>query len=407
MATVQRKRWDAEPGRGLSRRDRLGCEYETYIPDALMGRPFQFSGETAADIADAEAAIMNFNQESQVLLDSEALARLLLRTEAVASSRIEGIRLGSRRLLRAEAAIEAGSGAADVTAEEILGNIQAMVWAVDTAAGAAAFSVELLREIHARLLEGTQLASTGGEVRRTQNWIGGSSYNPCSAVFVPPPPELVHRLLEDLCTFCNQDSLSPLAQAAVAHAQFETIHPFADGNGRTGRALVHAILRRRGLAPRFVPPISLVLARRSADYVNGLMGTRYAGDAESAPARAGIEHWLSVFASASMEAVAKAHAFESEVAGITAKWRGKLGRVRAGSAVELIVAALPAAPILTVSSAARMIGRTYQATNLAMDRLVAAEVLRPVRVGRRNRAFEASDLVTAFTEFEGDLGFPS
>jgi hypothetical protein len=93
-----------------------------------------------------------------------------------------------------------------------------------------------------------------------QNWIGGSSFNPCSAAFVPPPPDHVAGLIEDLCAFANDDSLPAVAQAAIAHAQFETIHPFVDGNGRTGRALIHVILRRRGLASRILPPVSLVLA---------------------------------------------------------------------------------------------------------------------------------------------------
>ena len=94
----------------------------------------------------------------------------------------------------------------------------------------------------------------GGVIREEQNWIGGSSYNPCSATFVPPPAEHVQGLLEDLTVYINGDEHPALVQAAIAHAQFETIHPFADGNGRTGRALIHIILRRRGLAPAFRSP---------------------------------------------------------------------------------------------------------------------------------------------------------
>ncbi|MFV1971604.1 MAG: Fic family protein [Acidimicrobiia bacterium] len=109
-------------------------------------------------------------------------------------------------------------------------------------------------------MERSRRPELGRVVRERQNWIGGSSYNPCSAVFVPPPPDHVDGLVQDLIEYVNGDEHSPLVQAAIAHAQFETIHPFADGNGRTGRALIHVILRRRGLSPTFVPPISLVLA---------------------------------------------------------------------------------------------------------------------------------------------------
>ena len=108
-----------------------------------------------------------------------------------------------------------------------------------------------LLEVQRRLLASSRLERHPGCVRGLQNWIGGSDYNPCSADFVPPPPELVHELLADLFTFCNADSLPPLVQAAIAHAQFETIHPFVDCNGRTGRVLFHMVMRRRGLGCAF------------------------------------------------------------------------------------------------------------------------------------------------------------
>src|SRR5690606_1609012 len=98
----------------------------------------------------------------------------------------------------------------------------------------------------------------------------GNDYNPCGAAFVPPPPEEVPDLLDDLCRAVDEHTLPPLVQAAVVHAQFETIHPFEDGNGRTGRALVQVVLRRRGLSPSFVPPISVVLARHREAYIEGL-----------------------------------------------------------------------------------------------------------------------------------------
>ena len=132
----------------------------------------------------------------------------------------------------------------------MLGNIDAMTWAVDAVGPGDAVTVDMLLETHRLLMAGGRLEEHGGHLRTVQNWIGGSGYNPCSAAFVPPPPEYVPYLLEDLCDFCNDDSLPALAQAALVHAQFETIHPFVDGNGRAGRALIHLVLRRRGLGVR-------------------------------------------------------------------------------------------------------------------------------------------------------------
>ncbi len=152
-------------------------------------------------------------------------------------------------------------------------------------------------------MEGTRLAMEGGKLREGQNWIGGSSYNPCNAAFIPPPPEHLEALLTDLCDFCSTDSLPTAVQAAIAHAQFETIHPFADGNGRTGRALIQVILRRRGLAPRVLPPISLVLATWSNDYIAGLTATRYLRDASSIEALDGLNRWIGLFSAAVKRAV--------------------------------------------------------------------------------------------------------
>ena len=245
---------------GLAGRDRRSCEYDAYLPDRLQGRPFSLDGDVAADVADAEAAIRRLDDRARALADTEALARLLLRAEAVASSRIEGLEVGGRRLLRAEVAADIGDDASDVTATEVLGNIEAMRWATSTVAAERHVEVEDICEIHRRLLQGTRHEHIAGVIRTEQNWIGGSSYNPCSADFVPPPPDEVAGLLADLCAFLDSDDLPAVVQAAVAHAQFETIHPFADGNGRSGRALIHVVLRRRGLVERVVPPISLVLA---------------------------------------------------------------------------------------------------------------------------------------------------
>jgi Fic family protein len=364
-------------------------------------------GDVAADVADAERAITELNATAVALVDTEALARLLLRAEAVASSYIEGLVVGGRRLLRAEAARVAGEAGIDITAEEVLGNIDAMTWAVDNLAEAEAVTVDGLLTVHDRLLSRTRLRSHGGRIRDVQNWIGGSSFNPCSATFVPPPPAYVEELLEDLCLFANDDALPPVAQAAIAHAQFETIHPFIDGNGRTGRALIHVILRRRGVAPRLLPPVSLVLATWSTSYVEGLTATRYRGRSTSAEAHQGVNRWIATFSAACRRAVEEAAAFEAKVERIQGQWRHALGRVRAGSAVERLLGALPGAPVVSVSTAAQLIGRSFQATNEAMNRLESAGVVRQVNVGRRNRAFEARAILDAFTALERQLASPT
>jgi Fic family protein len=392
---------------GLPRALRRSCRYEAYIPDTLENRNVALPADVAADVSDAERAIQELNAGGPALASLEALARLLLRAEAVASSRIEGLEVGGRRLLRAEIARTIGAPLSDNTAEAVLGNIEAMALAVDELATRKRLSVEDLLAIHSALLSHTDQRHTGGTIRATQNWIGGNDYNPCDAAFVPPPAEHVRPLLEDLVAFMNTDRYPPLVQAAIVHAQFETIHPFADGKGRTGRALIHIVLRRRALAPRYVPPISLVLATRSRDYIHGLTAYRYIGAPDSDTAQAGIAEWIGIFAAAAGQAAADALRFGEQIDALVERWREQARPIRARSAADLLVRALPSAPVITVETAARLIGRSVQATNQAVDHLTRAGVLLPLRAVRRHRVFEAAGLVDALTGFERSLASPA
>ena len=407
MAGYIKKRWIAEAASGLPRGERRSCEYAAYLPDRLCGRDFRLDGAVAADVADAEAAIARLDASAGALTDTEALARILLRAESVASSRIEGLEIGPRRLMRADAAREMGEEPGDVGAEEIVGNIDAMREALDFADGDGPFTVDALLGIHARLLENTWLREHAGRIRGTQNWIGGNLYSPCAATYVPPPPAEVRGLLEDLCEFCDSDMLPAVVQAAIAHAQFETIHPFADGNGRTGRALVHLILRRRGLSTRVQPPVSLILATRSQDYLRGLTVFRYDGSAGSDAAHEGLNMWVGTFAAACVRAVEDAVTFEGRCNEIQQDWRSRLGRVRAGSSVDLLLRLIPGTPVLSVKSAMIALGRSKPQVNAAVARLTNAEILNQVTVGRRNRAFEASEIIDEFTSLERQLASAS
>jgi Fic family protein len=408
MSELLKRHWQAQvAGSGVSRRDRRSCNYEAYVPGALRGRAFALDGDVAADVADAEAAIVRLNAQANALVDTEALARMLLHAESIASSRIEGLEIGARRLLRAEAGRSVQAPSSDVTATEVLGNIDAMLHGVDQVGSGEEITMDLLLEIHRRLLAGSRVEEHGGSLRTVQNWIGGSDYNPCSAEFVPPPPELVEGLMSDLVAFCNSDDLPAIAQAAIAQAQFETIHPFVDGNGRTGRTIIHLVLRRRGLAVRVLPPVSLVLATLARDYVGGLTATRYIGAPDSQDARAGVNRWIATFAAACTRSVADANDFERRAAELESSWRERLGRVRANSATDLLLHRLTGAPVLTVESAASLIGRTYNPANEAIQRLVAAGVLEQITIGRRNRAYEAPEIIDAFSDLERRLASPS
>lgn len=405
MGTLVRATWT--PSRDAARRaDRLPCRYDAFVPDLVGEVPVLLPAPTAGLLVEAEHVIARLNRSDVPLVGTEGVARLLLRAESVASSRIEGLEVGGRRLAKLAAARADGAERTDATAAAVLANIDAMVTAIELADRPGPLTTADVCAIHASLTQGELPERYVGRLRTEQNWIGGSAYNPCRADFVPPPPEEVPRLVDDLMEFVSGDTYTPLVQAAVAHAQFETIHPFVDGNGRAGRALVHVVLRRRGAAPRFVPPISLALATESAEYVAGLTSYRYVGSRDAPAAAAGVARWIDVFAAAAARAAMDAETFAASLTGLERKWRAAAGKVRRGSTTDLLLAALPGVPIVTASTAAALTGRSFQAANQAIEALVAAGVLTQVTLGKRHRAFEAAGLIDALTAFERSLAVP-
>lgn len=400
MAKLLPKTW--KPNfEGLNRQDREGGYYESYQPDPLAGWNLTLPGDLAADIADAEKAVQDLNTSEAGHTSLEGLARVLLRAEAVASSRIEGLAVGPRRLLRAAALLSEGEPSSDRTAVVIIGNIRAMETAIALGTSRQDFTLQDLLGMHRQIMEDSRRPDLGGHIRTSQNWIGGSNYNPLRAAFVPPPPEHVPELVDDLIEYLNGDYHSPLVQAGIAHAQFETIHPFADGNGRTGRALIQLALRRRGLAPHFVPPVSLVLATWTDDYIQGLTSYRHTSPPNS-PARSESAHtWLRTFAFATRRACIHAHQYTSEVATLHNRWIERIGRARRNSSARLLLAALPGAPLISVKTAAALIGRSTVNTNAAVNRLVEAGVLAQRNLGKqRYRIFEAPEIIELITKQE-------
>ncbi|MBN1335378.1 MAG: Fic family protein [Deltaproteobacteria bacterium] len=397
-------RWDPDLTAFGPRRARIGGTFRAFVPDSLVGRPLSLDARVAADLSDAERVVVEL--DAGVPRDHrphrlEVLARLLLRAEAVGSSRVEGLVVSPRRLALTDLDPSRDPSG---RALEVVGNIRALEEALAQATAPGPFTVERLLAVHRRLLAGTRDAALGGVVRTEQNWIGGHS--PLDADYVPPPPGEVPVLLEDLCAYVSGDDHPPLVQAALAHAQFESIHPFADGNGRTGRALLHLVLRRRGLVRRFVPPVSLVLATWSRRYVDALAATRQEG-APSDPWNA----WLELFARAVRMACAQAQAYDERITSLSDRWRAdvvaRVGRLRADSAAWALLEVLPAAPLVTARAAVTLTGRSPRAVDGALAQLVRAGVLKQVGVGRRNRLFEAVGVFDLVTGAERALAAPT
>lgn len=393
---------------GMSRKESRSGVYHPYRPDLVSGRDHPLSPSSIAAVSRAESAIRALNASPVDLTDTEPLARLILRAEGLASSRIEGLEMPAGRLLEFEALDELGvPHRVDGTEAAVMGNISAMREGVDRASRAPELSVEDLCQINARLLEGTgaAAASYGGHLRQEQNWIGGNRVNPIGAVYVPPRPELVPELMDDLVRFCNESELPPVAVAAIAHAQMETIHPFADGNGRTGRALVHVILRRGGTAPRMVPPVSLVLATDRQRYIDNLAAYRTTDEPGSRAADEAASEWVAYFADACMVACERAQLFEARIDELRRSWRDAV-RPRANSAADLLLDVLPSTPVVSVESAARLTGRSREAARNAIAALMDAGVLYQSAKNRKSNIYSAREVLEAFTAYERALAVP-
>lgn len=382
--------WRSDPTLYAPARYRRACTYEAFVPDPLNPIEFDLPVELATVVSDAERAIAQLNRSGDIRL--RPLARLLLRTESIASSKVEGLQVGIRQLARAEAKVETG-GRVSRTVVEVLDNVSAMQLAVEEATSADPVSPSHIAAIHERLMVNASNPEIAGVIRSQQNWIGGNDYNPCGADFVPPPPEEVVSLMDDLCAEINAAHLPPLVQAALVHAQFETIHPFDDGNGRTGRALIHVILRRRELATHFVPPVSVLFAAGRDAYIRGLEDFR----------EGRLAAWIEYFCVSALRATQLAERYLDTVSALTARWRTQLAETvapRSDAAAWAILEILPGYPVLTGLVAAAATGRSRAPVYQGIEQLVEAGILEQLSTSKRNRSWEAKGLLELMEQLE-------
>lgn len=202
------------------------------------------------------------------------------------------------------------------------------------------------------------------------------------------------ELIADLCEFMNRDDISAVAHAAIAHAQFETIHPFGDGNGRVGRCLSHVIVMRRGLASSYVPPVSLVLGAQKDPYIDGLERFRVGRDDE----------WVEQFAAAVEIAAVRARGFSADVEALQADWVVRAGPMRSDSAARAIIEFLPSYPIVTAAVIEEVTDRSRVAAIKGLERLAEAGILTRHRNQRKGDSWEAKELFALLGEFEDSLG---
>ena len=386
-----------EETRGLARPpeggDRSGVPFRAYRPHPVAGWMPELTRATWRRVRDAEEAVRSLGAAGERL---PAVEWLLARSESSASSTIEGIRSSAWRIAQASVGLtergESPSGA-DAAA---LRNVEATRQALALGASGRPLTAADVDAVHATLMGGDDDA---GVWRDRQNWIATPlDHTPARATYVPPPPEFVPDLMADLVVAINEPAAHPLVQAAMVHVQFINIHPYGDGNGRTGRALIQLVLRRAGLIETCVPPISTALAGRRGRYFAALNRTR-PECAPTDPRRSqAVVSWVNLLSGASIDAVAYARNAIEHLREVRATWRSGLraAGVRADSTALRLLDVLPEHPILSAATIASHLGVDARTARRAIERLVAAGALRRRGTGQRNRVFESPDILNAF-----------
>ncbi len=392
--------WDSEPvvAGAMSRRARMAARgpYRAAVPARIADLGVVLPPAVATEAEDALMEIARFDAELTSALpgvggedpkehgELAPLAAVLLRTESTSSSQIEDITAGAKALALATVGERTGPNAAMVAA-----NVTAMQAAV---AMSEDLSVDSLRAAHAALMAGQDYAAPG-RFRTGAVWIGGMAPTPHTATFVPPHPSRVQAAMDDLIVFCHRTDVPVLAHAAIAHAQFETIHPFADGNGRTGRVLVHAMLRAAGATRAMTVPVSAGLLTDTGSYFDALTAYR---DGDLTPI-------VSRFAHAAFTGVTNGRVLAEQLQGLYATWQQSL-HARRDAAAWTVLPMLIRQPAVTVRWVADHARVSQPAAQRAIDQLLAAGVLTPATANRRNRVWIAEDVTAALDDFAARAG---
>ena len=399
MGWNQQRFWDDRTftSRAALPTDPKGQVFSAFVPHLISGWAPELHADTWQRISAAAQRCEDLAQ-STAGPPEFASAWLLDRAESIASSTIEEIRPSARQVARAEAQLSLFGTQPPVPEMEALRNVATTKKASELAASGADLTIDALCEIHATLMGDDD--PIAGQLRDRQNWVGGGALGgPLEARHVGPPPELVHDLLEDLIEFVNGDGI-PLVRAAIAHAQFETVHPFPDGNGRTGRALIQYMYLRDGVIGSGALPVSSSLALNREQYFDALDMTRVVC-APDAPQRSqAFRPWIELLAEATDHACVLRSRLITHVESLTERWANQarfLG-IRTSSAAFRLLQQLPQHPVLTVDSAMGLLCVDKRTAQRAVARLAAAGVLEQRSAGRRNRVFECRDMMDAFNE---------
>jgi Fic family protein len=359
--------------------------YRAYLP-APLPPPIAWSARLAAALSEADRAVGRLAGEGRRLPNPHLLIHPFVRREAVLSSRIEGTQASLGELLAAEAGAAVERSPADL--QEVGNYVVALEYGVERLRSLPV-SLRLVRELHEKLMRGVRGdTGTPGEFRRSQNWIGPAGCSLAEPRFVPPPPDRLMECLGAWEGFLHDDSLPPLVHAALAHSQFEAIHPFVDGNGRVGRLLITLLLVAKGVLPSPLLYLSAWFEATRPEYYARLSGIVERGE---------WEEWLGYFLAGTAGQAEDALGRIQRIDDILTRWRGLVARAPS-RLPEKAVDLFAENPFWTVNKLARRLHVAFTTAQRAIDRLEAAGIVALAAEAKRNRVYHARGLLEILEE---------
>ena len=362
--------------------------YQAFIPASIPPEPaLRFDPELVTAISKAELALGRLDGAAQILPNPDLFVLMYVRKEAVLSSQIEGTQASLVDVLQFEAALEDGK---PQDSEEVSNYVGAMNYGLRRLRDFP-ISLRLIREIHAELLSGVRGSERNpGEFRTSQNWIGPSGCTLNDAQFVPPPPHEMMEALDNLERFLHAPIPMPqLMKAGIAHAQFETIHPFLDGNGRVGRLLITFLLCQQGILQYPLLYLSHYFKQHRSEYYERLQSIRESGDWEG---------WLKFFLKGVDEVSQEAAATAKQIVRLREEHRGTVqNALRRGAARGLLLLeTLYHHPIVSVKQAAADVKLTFANANDLIKQFVELGILTETSGRQRNRHFSYEPYLALF-----------
>lgn len=359
--------------------------YSAFVPNPLPP-DLQWTPRIVSALSDADRGIGRLAGEGRRLPNPHVLMRPFVAREAVLSSRIEGTQATLGELLAAEAGAVVDRSPEDL--REVANYVVALEHGMD-ALPERALSVCLLQETHEKLMTGVHGGrAQPGTIRDVQNWIGIPGSTPHTAVYVPPPPSDLEKLLVSLEGFLAQTALPPLVQIALAHYQFEAIHPFLDGNGRVGRLLIMLFLLKRGILPAPLLYLSAFFEATRLEYYDRLRAVSENGDWET-----WILYFVNGVARQSEDAVDRA----AHLLGILDAWRVRMTGL-GSDAPARVLDLLAGNPFVTAKRVSEQLGIARSTASRAIDRLVGLGILVQTDDRSRDRAYCAQALLDVMNE---------